>query len=130
MSSKQIKIFINGDSDIYRIAVIPIKLKISYIEKLSTIEQLIELCSDKPKLLQYIKSESDRIETQMKTYPSSVKQRSLKRSAIYFVIEKNLIDEKHIPKSHLQQEILDKFEELDNSNSIVNFLTSFRMFSL
>ena len=122
--------YINIDSDLFELENLPKRLKVDIIMKKYNLDDII-IIGRKSRLNEnftsYYNDEIKKTESKLKSYPKNIKDKFIKRSLIYYLLENKLIDCELDVMSNKIINILSELTMLDLDNKIeqiYNNLTS------
>lgn len=127
--------YINIDSDLYELQNLPKRLKVDIIINKYDIQEIKKIGEEsrlRENFISYYENEIKKINHSLKNYPQNIKDKFIKRSLIYYLVENNLIEinldvmSDNISKILNELTMLDLDEKIDQLYQYYNNLISDR----
>jgi hypothetical protein len=83
-------VYNNLDNDLYELKSLPQRLKVDQMMKQYSYDELFKIASTSEYFKGYYKTEKDKIDQKLKTYPENIKMKHMTRNICYFIIENDL----------------------------------------
>jgi serine/threonine protein kinase len=80
----------NLDNDLYELKNLPQRLKVDQMMKQYSHDELFKIASNSTYFKGYYKTEKDKIDQKLKSYPENIKKKHMLRNICYFILENDL----------------------------------------